>query len=165
MNRTTFLDRDGTIIRYVFYINDLEHVLLLDGVVPALLDLLAHDFMLVVVTNQSGIGRWRVTKPQYDAVNRRMGDLLAVHGIHIEKIYYCPHTPEAQCNCRKPRCGMFYRAADELNIDLRHSLMFGDKDSDLVSCVGAAFKLPQDGGWRHLYPPSHLPLTPPHKTP
>lgn len=162
MKQAAFLDRDGTIIRDVGYINNPEHVLLVDGVVPVLMELLSRDYLLVVVTNQSGIGRWRITKQQYDAVNRRMCDLLAVHSISIDKIYYCPHTPEVHCTCRKPKCGMFHRAADELNIDLRNSLMIGDKESDMVSCVGQCIRVPKDGPWE---PPAALLATTPLPTP
>ena len=147
MKKAAFLDRDGTLIRDVGYISRPEDVELVPGVVPALRGLINLEFLLVVVTNQSGIGRWRITKPQYDAVHRRMADLLAVHDISIDKAYYCPHTPEMDCNCRKPRCGMFYRAANELDIDLRASIMFGDKESDMVPCVGRCVRIPKDGPW------------------
>lgn len=150
MKKAAFLDRDGTLIRDVGYISRPEDVELVPGVVPALRRLINLEFLLVVVTNQSGIGRWRITKPQYDAVHRRMADLLAVHDISIDKTYYCPHTPEMDCNCRKPRCGMFYRAANELDIDLRASIMFGDKESDMVPCVGRCVRIPKDGPWDSL---------------
>ena len=150
MKKAAFLDRDGTLIRDVGYISRPEDVELVPGVVPALRGLISLEFLLVVVTNQSGIGRWRITKPQYDAVHRRMADLLAVHDISIDKTYYCPHTPEMGCNCRKPKCGMFYRAATELDIDLRASIMFGDKESDMVPCVGRCIRIPKDGPWEGL---------------
>lgn len=150
MKKAAFLDRDGTLIRDVGYISRPEDVELVPGVVPALRGLIDLEFLLVVVTNQSGIGRWRITKPQYDAVHRRMADLLAVHDISIDKTYYCPHTPEMDCNCRKPRCGMFYRAANDLDIDLRASIMFGDKESDMVPCVGRCIRIPKDGPWDSL---------------
>lgn len=152
MKKAAFLDRDGTLIRDVGYICRPEDVALVPGVVPALKTLIALEFMLVIVTNQSGIGRWRISKAQYDAVNHRMCDLLSVHDINFDKIYYCPHTPEMDCGCRKPKCGMFYRAAMDLDLDLRACIMFGDKDSDEVPCIPHCFRVPKDGPWAPLGP-------------
>jgi histidinol-phosphate phosphatase family protein len=163
-NRAAFLDRDGTLIRDVPYLNDPTQVELLPGVVPALRNLIACGYLLIVVTNQSGIGRWRITKAQYTAVHRRMLDLLGQHGVYITGTYYCPHTPDAGCACRKPGPAMFERAARDFDIDLAESLMFGDKESDMVPCVGKCIRVPKDGSWATWYRPRYPSPTPPAKT-
>jgi D-glycero-D-manno-heptose 1,7-bisphosphate phosphatase len=157
VNVAAFLDRDGTLIKDVGYISNPDDVVLLDGVVDALKDLMAKDYKLVIVTNQSGIGRWLMTRHQYAQVQHRLSELLAVHGVNIDKTYFCPHTPEMKCPCRKPRCGLFYRAAAELDLDLDKCIMFGDKESDMVECVGRCIRVPKDGSWRGFYQPSHYP--------
>jgi histidinol-phosphate phosphatase family protein len=162
--RAAFLDRDGTLIRDVPYINDPTQVELLPGVVRALRNLIECGYLLIVVTNQSGIGRWRITKPQYVAVQRRMLDLLAQHGVYITATYYCPHTPDAGCACRKPGTELFERAAREFDIDLSQSLMFGDKESDMVPCVGTCIRVPKDASWAAWYRPRYPSPTPPVKT-
>jgi D-glycero-D-manno-heptose 1,7-bisphosphate phosphatase len=162
--RAAFFDRDGTIIRDVGYANNPDDVVLLDGVVPVLQELMLRDYKIVVVTNQSGLGSWRITKAQFDAVQRRMLFLLSAYGVVVEKTYFCPHTPAMSCECRKPKCGMFYRAATELNIDLERSIMFGDKESDMVDCVGHCVRVPKNGAWGVFWPLPTLPLAPRVKT-
>jgi histidinol-phosphate phosphatase family protein len=165
VNKAAFLDRDGTLIVDVPYIRDPEQVRLLPGVVPALRNLIEQDYLLIIVTNQSGIGRWLMTKQQYLTVQRRVGDLLAAHGVYITATYYCPHTPDAGCACRKPGTAMFERAAREFDIDLSQSLMFGDKDSDMVPCVGTCIRVPKDASWAAWYRPRYPSPNPPLKTP
>ena len=88
-------------------------------------------YALVVVTNQSGIGRGYYTLEQFDELCRFMLGEFEKEVVKIEKIYFCPHAPEADCLCRKPKPGMLLNAANELNIDLARSIMIGDKDSDV----------------------------------
>lgn len=163
--KAAFLDRDGTLIRDVPYIRDPEQVRLLPGVTAALRNLIQNDYLLIVVTNQSGIGRWLLTKAQYTAVHRRMLDLLGAHGVYITAAYYCPHTPDAGCACRKPGTAMFERAAREFDIDLSQSIMFGDKESDMVSCVGERVRVPKDASWATWYKPRYPTLGAPLKPP
>jgi hypothetical protein len=98
------------------------------------------------------------------AVHRRMLDLLGQHGVYITGTYYCPHTPDAGCACRKPGTAMFERAARDFDIDLAESLMFGDKESDMVPCVGKCIRVPKDGSWATWYRPRYPSPTPPAKT-
>lgn len=155
-----FLDRDGTLIRDVGYLADPDKVELLPGVVAALHDLRRRGYTLVIVTNQSGIGRWLITKPQYDAVTRRLLQILAARHVYIRATYFCPHTPWEDCGCRKPRPGMFHRAAREHDIDLASSVMFGDKESDAVPEVGLNIRVPQDGPWGLWYAAAATQLLP-----
>jgi D-glycero-D-manno-heptose 1,7-bisphosphate phosphatase len=130
-----FLDRDGTLMRDVDYCGDPKDVDLLPGVAEALRALKEQGYKLIVITNQSGIGRGYFDHDQYRAVetelSRQMGDGF------IDATYYCPHLPEAGCKCRKPSPEMVFQAAREHDVDLARSFFIGDKRSDL-DCGRAA---------------------------
>ena len=126
-----FLDRDGTIIKDVHYLSRPEQVELLDGAAEAIARINAVLVPAVVVTNQSGIGRGYFSVADYEATERRLNDLLAERGAHIDATYYCPHTPEEKCRCRKPDTLLFERAAEDLNIDLSNALFIGDRFRDI----------------------------------
>ncbi|WP_157267754.1 D-glycero-alpha-D-manno-heptose-1,7-bisphosphate 7-phosphatase [Azohydromonas aeria] len=134
-----FLDRDGVINEDRGYVHRAEDFHLLPGVVEAL-RLLGREHALVVVTNQSGIARGYYTEAQHHALGEHLRALLRPHGVQIEAIYHCPHHPEAalaqwrlDCDCRKPAPGMLLRAAAELGLDLRASLLAGDRASDVAA--------------------------------
>lgn len=129
--RAVFLDRDGTLIEDLDYAREPERVRLLAGVAQALSQLRASGFQLVVVSNQSGIGRGIISEREARAVHERFVALLTDEGIELDAVKYCPHAPEEGCACRKPAPGMLTDAASELGLDLRESFMVGDKDSDV----------------------------------
>lgn len=131
MIAAAFLDRDGVINHDHGYIGDAEDFALIDGVPDALRILRDLGFALVVVTNQSGIGRGYYTEADYRRVTDRMRALLAVEGVALAAILHCPHAPDDGCSCRKPQPGMIVQAAAALDIDLARSVLFGDKASDL----------------------------------
>ena len=128
-----FLDRDGTIIAERDYIRDPNDVLVLDSAAAGLRALRDAGYLLIVVTNQSGIARGLMTPAQYEAVHAHMLELLRIDGIELDGVYYCPHHPDytGPCACRKPATGMYEQAARELDIDLSRSLFIGDKRSDV----------------------------------
>ncbi len=126
-----FLDRDGTLIRDAGYPRDPDEVELLPGTVEALARLSLAGFRLVVISNQSGVGRGIVTTGEASAVHRRFLAELEAHGIHLDGSYYCPHAPDEGCSCRKPSPELIMRAAGELDLDLAASFMVGDKPSDV----------------------------------
>lgn len=129
--KAAFLDRDGVLNHDFSYIGRPEDFVLIEGVIEAL-RLLAHqDYHLVVVTNQSGIGRGYFSRIDYDLVTARMVHLLARDGIRLAAIMHCPHVPADRCNCRKPRPGMLLQGAAALGATLGASVMFGDKESDV----------------------------------
>jgi D-glycero-D-manno-heptose 1,7-bisphosphate phosphatase len=139
--RAVFFDRDGTLIVDHGYMSSPDQVEFVSGALDVLKTLEAEDFLLVVISNQSGIGRGLVTQREADEVDERFRALLAGNGIHLTGVYYCPHAPDAGCNCRKPEPGLLRRAAEELQIDLARSYIVGDKDSDCkageaVGCRG-----------------------------
>ncbi len=88
--------------------------------------------LAVVVSNQSGLGRGLITPDQLSAVHQRMNDLLSKQGAHLDAIYFCPHKPDENCRCRKPKTGLVEQAAIDLNIDLSKSYMIGDCESDVM---------------------------------
>ena len=129
-NRALFLDRDGTLIVDVGYPKDPAHVELIPGAADALRRL-QEDWALVVISNQSGIGRGLITEAQAAAVHERFVALFAEAGVRFAACYYCPHAPDAACACRKPAPGLLRDAAKELQLDLAQSVILGDKPSDL----------------------------------
>lgn len=128
-----FLDRDGTLIRETGYLSDPGGVELLPGVGRALRNLVEADVPLVVVSNQSGIGRGMFTAREVHAVMARLREALRVHGVELSAVYFCPHRPDEDCPCRKPRIGLLERAAEDLHLALKDSVMIGDKRIDAAT--------------------------------
>lgn len=139
MNRAVFLDRDGVITQepphYAHRVDDLEFI----PRSPEAIKLLNENhFMVIVVSNQSGIARGYYQEEDTIAFNQAMEKKLAEIGAHIDAIYYCPHHPEAKidkyridCDCRKPKNGMLKMAEKNMNIDLKQSFIVGDRLSDI----------------------------------
>ncbi|MDH4132545.1 MAG: HAD-IIIA family hydrolase [Gemmatimonadota bacterium] len=130
-SRVVLLDRDGTIIEDPGYLADPDGVRFLPGAVAGLRRLGAAGFRLVVVTNQSGVGRGLVTEEQVAAVHARLRAELEQSGVHLAGVYYCPHRPDEGCGCRKPATGLATRAAAELGFPIADAIVVGDKASDL----------------------------------
>lgn len=142
--RAVFLDRDGTINVEVQYLSRVEDFQFIPGVPFALKRLKEAGFLLVVVTNQSGIGRGYYDEAALDAIHEHMHADLASFGISIDACYFCPHHPEhatgdyrRECACRKPFPGMLVQAAQDLDIDLSRSYMIGDKLADVEAGINA----------------------------
>jgi len=131
MQPAIFLDRDGTIITERQYLADPAGVELFSGAGVALRQLQDAGFKLVIVTNQSGIGRGYYTEADMHRVNARLLELLAADGVRIEKIYFSPEAPDQPSRGRKPSPQFLFDARDELGIDLAASYMIGDKLIDL----------------------------------
>ena len=137
MNRAVFLDRDGTILEHVAYMTDPAQVRLAPGAADALNRLRAAGFLLVIVSNQSLVGRGLGTQAQADAVSRRMEELFAAEGVRFDAIKYSFDPPESSSSRRKPNPGMLLEAAAELDIDLARSAMIGDDPRDPQAGRGA----------------------------
>jgi D-glycero-D-manno-heptose 1,7-bisphosphate phosphatase len=129
-----FVDRDGTIIRDASYVRDPRDVELLPGAADAIRRLNARDVPVVVVTNQSGIARGLLTMTDYQAVERRLNDLLAAESAHVDATYVCPHHPDitGPCDCRKPGLALYRQAIAELDLDPVMSLFTGDRWRDVA---------------------------------
>jgi histidinol-phosphate phosphatase family protein len=126
-----FLDRDGTVIAEKNYLRDPAAVELLPGSVAGLQGLRNLGYRLVILTNQSGVGRGYFRQADVDAVHARLAALLAADNIRLDGIYSCPHRPEDRCACRKPATGLVERATAELDLDPATSVMIGDKACDI----------------------------------
>jgi D-glycero-D-manno-heptose 1,7-bisphosphate phosphatase len=142
--RAIFLDRDGVINvdnGYVSVVDDFEFI---DGVIESLQTLKEKGYLIVVITNQSGIARGYFTEEQFHTLTEWMDWSLADRGVDLDGIYYCPHHAEhgigkykVDCECRKPKAGMINDAIDELGIDVTQSMLVGDKVSDIQAGINA----------------------------
>lgn len=132
--RALFLDRDGTLIEDRHYLADPEGVRLLPGAAEALARIGRAGIPVVLVTNQSGIGRGFYGEEEFRAVQRRVDELLAAQGARLDAVYHCPHAPDATpaCDCRKPLPGLFLRAARERELETRGSWFVGDRLRDVL---------------------------------
>jgi len=131
-----FIDRDGTLIANMHYPDDPELVEPLPGAIDALREL-QQRFALVIISNQSGIGRGFITEAAARAVHDRTIDVFARGGVTFAGAYYCPHAPEASCACRKPAPGLLVDAARELGLDVARSIMIGDNPWDIAAGLAA----------------------------
>ena len=139
--KAIFLDRDGTINVDKHYLHKISDFEFLPGVIEGLKLLRDAGFLLVIITNQSGIGRGYYSEDDFNELNQWMLHELSDQGIDIAKVYYCPHYPKSErgdygiiCNCRKPQLGLFEKAIKELNIDIQSSYAIGDRIRDCVIC-------------------------------
>jgi D-glycero-D-manno-heptose 1,7-bisphosphate phosphatase len=142
-----FLDRDGTIAEEVGYLNHASRFRMFPFVAAAIGRLNEARLAVIVVTNQSGVGRGYFPESLVHTIHELMTQQLAVGGAHVDGIYYCPHTSADGCNCRKPKPGMLEQAAREHALDLRRSYVVGDRfgDIDLAHHVGARAILVRTG--------------------
>ena len=140
--KAIFLDRDGTINKYVGFLRNIDDFELLPGAAEAIKRINASGYLAIVVTNQPVVARGEVTVPQLQEIHNKMETLLGSEGAYINAIYYCPHHPhkgyegeilelKIDCDCRKPKPGMLLRASKEFNIDLGNSWMIGDGENDI----------------------------------
>lgn len=135
-----FLDRDGVINTDHGYVSRIGDFSFMEGIFQVLRDLSAKGYLLIVVTNQSGIGRGYYTEEDFNALTDWMLKQLSAEGIELAAVYSCPHSPEEGCDCRKPAPGMFFQAEAEHHLDLSASWMLGDKESDMQAAEAAGVK-------------------------
>jgi D-glycero-D-manno-heptose 1,7-bisphosphate phosphatase len=131
--RALFCDRDGTMIRDTGYLRRPEEIELLPGVARALTEATSHGFAIVVISNQSGVGRGLISEAEFAAVDRRFRATFADSGVALDGVYYCLHAPEAGCACRKPKTGLIDAAVRALDLDVGRSYFIGDKSSDIAA--------------------------------
>lgn len=129
-----FLDRDGTIVAERYYLADPERAELIPGAARALRRFAEAGRALVIVTNQSGIARGLYSEREFEAVQRRIEELLAAEGVVLDGVYHCPHHPDftGPCTCRKPGLALFRQAARELGLNLARSAFIGDRLKDVL---------------------------------
>jgi histidinol-phosphate phosphatase family protein len=131
VHKAVFLDRDGTIARDVPYCSRPEDFELLPGAAEGIKLLNEHGFKVVVVTNQSGIARGYFTEETLAKIHKKMQEELAKYGAHVDAICYCPHHPDNNCDCRKPKPKMVFQVALDLDIELGQSYVIGDSEMDV----------------------------------
>jgi D,D-heptose 1,7-bisphosphate phosphatase len=129
--RTAFLDRDGTIIEDKDFIKTPDEIEFLLGSIEAIKILRKLDYKIIVISNQSGIGRGILTEEMVEKVNESFLERLKKENAEIDGLYFCPHSPEDNCDCRKPETGLIKRAMAEHKLDLKDAVVIGDKLSDV----------------------------------
>jgi D-glycero-D-manno-heptose 1,7-bisphosphate phosphatase len=138
MRPAVFLDRDGVINENRRdYVRSWTEFSFLPHVFPALRRLAASPFAVVVVSNQSAIGRGLVEQTTVEEIHRRMARQIEAQGGRLDGVFYCPHRPEDGCDCRKPRPGLLLAAAAALQLDLERSFLVGDAKSDILAALNA----------------------------
>ncbi len=147
VKRAIFIDRDGVLNVDKGYISQIDDFEFIDGVIDALQTFKEKGYLLVLITNQSGIARGYFTEEQFHRLTEWMDWSLADRGVNLDGIYYCPHHAEqgsgkykVECDCRKPKPGMLLEAIEELNIDVAESILVGDKISDIQAGIAAGVK-------------------------
>lgn len=149
--KAVFLDRDGTINKYVGFLRNIDDFELLPDVAEAIRKINESGYLAIVVTNQPVIARGEVTREQLEEIHSKMETLLGAEGAYLDAIYYCPHHPhkgykgeipelKIDCECRKPRPGMLLQAARDFNINLSQSWMIGDGENDVKAGKAAGCK-------------------------
>jgi D-glycero-D-manno-heptose 1,7-bisphosphate phosphatase len=129
--RAVFVDRDGTLNPDLHYLSEAARVEVFRGVGEGIRLLRAHGYLVVCVTNQSGVERGFYTDRDVEAIHDRIRTLLSKQGASIDSFYYCPHAPESHCRCRKPGTELFERARTEFGIDFDGSAIVGDRSLDV----------------------------------
>ena len=139
--KTVFVDRDGVINQersdYVKSISELE---IYPNVAKNIKLLKDAGFLVIVITNQSAVNRGIITHEMINQIHNSIQDHLKKYGTFLDGFYYCPHTPDENCNCRKPKSGLLEKAILELNVDLNSSWMIGDSDSDIEAADSVGCK-------------------------
>ena len=130
-NRAAFIDRDGTMAKDVHYCSCPEDFELFPGTAEAIKLLNENGFKVIVITNQSGIARGYLTEEMLARIHEKMEGDLAREGARVDAIYYCPHHPDDNCDCRKPKPRLVLQAARDYDIDLEHSTVVGDFQTDI----------------------------------
>ena len=156
--KAIFLDRDGTINKYVGFLRQIDEFELIDGVAEAVKMINESGYLAIVVTNQPVIARGEVSLEELQTIHNKMETLLGQQGAYVDDIFYCPHHPhkgyegerpeyKIDCNCRKPKPGMLLQAAEKYNIDLADSWMIGDGDSDMEAGMNAGCHVAKLGNY------------------
>jgi D,D-heptose 1,7-bisphosphate phosphatase len=153
-NKAIFLDRDGTLIIDKNYLSDISQIEFIAGIPETLKMLKKEGYLLIVISNQSGVARGYYSEALVQEINREINNLLIRdYGFALDAFYYCPHHPDygEKCQCRKPAPGLVLEAAEDFQIDIGSSFMVGDKPSDQIELPDLRFvKTQKDCDWTDL---------------
>ena len=135
MNKALFLDRDGVVNVERDFVFKIDQFVFNKGIFDVCLKFQNSGFLIFIITNQSGIARGYYSLNEFQLLTGWMINMFRIHGVKIQKVYFCPHHPAhgGECECRKPKPGMIIEACNEFNIDLSQSVLIGDKISDIQS--------------------------------
>ena len=123
-----FIDRDGTINRDCPYCHDIKDLYIYEDAVEIMKEYKNKGYLIIIITNQSGINRGYFTDQEFHAFHNELLKRLKERGVEVDKTFYCPHRPDENCRCRKPKLGMIEKAMEEFDIDLKSSIIIGDRD-------------------------------------
>ncbi len=140
MQKAIFLDRDGVINIEKDYLHRIEDFEFIDGLFEALHYLQSFGYLLFIITNQSGIGRGYYNEDDFKTITSWMLEEFKKKNITISQIEYCPHAPDIDCHCRKPKTGMIDKIKKNFQLDLEHSWLIGDKQSDIECAFNSKIK-------------------------
>lgn len=139
-NRGVFFDRDGVINKEVNYLDSIDKIEILPGIAEAIKLLNDNKFKVVVITNQSGVARGYFTEEKLNEIHGFILGELSKESALVDAVYYCPHHPDDDCDCRKPKIGLIKRAEKDLDINLKRSFLIGDTISDMKAGLNAGLK-------------------------
>ena len=141
MTKAFFLDRDGVINQErKDYVKKLDEFYILENVSNAINIIKNHGFLVIIITNQSAINRKLLSVEMLNKIHEKLQIYLKKHNTSFDKIYFCPHTPSENCECRKPKPGLIIQAINDFNIDVSQSFMIGDSKTDIKAAKSAGCK-------------------------
>jgi len=140
-HRAIFLDRDGVLNKHRSdYVKNIDELEIFSNIGKCIKQINDRGFLVIVVTNQSAIGRKLITNNDVENIHNHIQNFLKKHNAKIDAFYYCPHHPIDNCDCRKPKSGLLIKAAHDFSVDLKNSWMIGDHDRDIESGISAGCK-------------------------
>ena len=141
MTKAIFLDRDGVINQErKDYVKNIEEFIIFENVSDAISLIKNHNFLVILITNQSAVNRKLLTIENLDKIHEKLQNYLKMHNTSFDHVYFCPHMPKENCNCRKPKPGLIIQAKNDFKIDLSQSFMIGDSQTDVQAAESAGCK-------------------------
>ena len=138
--KTIFLDRDGVVNKETNYLYKIDDCEFIDGIFDACLYFQKLGYKIIIISNQSGIARGYYTESDYKKLTQWLLCQFENNNIDILDTFHCPHGPNSNCDCRKPKPGMFIKAKNKYNIDMKNSWMIGDTETDIQAAISAGVK-------------------------
>ena len=138
--KTIFLDRDGVINHEVNYLHKISDLKFIDGIFEACISFKKLGYQIIIISNQSGISRGYYSDEDYHKLTKWLVNKFKQNNVNLLDTFYCPHSPKDQCNCRKPKPGMFLQAKKIHNIDMKKSWMIGDQETDIQAAMASGIK-------------------------
>ena len=138
--KTIFLDRDGVVNKEINYLHKIDDCEFINGIFDACLFFQKLGYKIIIISNQSGIARGYYTESDYKKLTQWLLRQFKNNNIDILDTFHCPHGPDSNCDCRKPKPGMFIKAKKKYNIDMKNSWMIGDTETDIQAAISAGVK-------------------------